>query len=136
MAVSRALELDLTSFTETNGVVTVFEEGTVPFQVRRAFLVAAKSGEVRGSHAHRRCLQLLVAVSGNITVITTDGRTETNYRLTSPTRGLLVPEMVWSTQIFSGPDPKMLVICDQMYDETDYIRNFAEFTSLIDLSSS
>ncbi len=132
----RAFEIELTCFTETNGTLTVFEEGTVPFQVRRAFLVAAKNGEVRGSHAHRRCLQLLVPISGSIAVITSDGKTETIHRLTSPSKGLVVPEMVWSTQIFSGHDPQLLVICDRMYDETDYIRNFAEFTSLIELSRS
>lgn len=127
---THAYALDLVSFSETNGTVTVFEEGTSPFPVRRVFLVEANSGEVRGAHAHRVCQQLLVAVSGEITVSATDGTTEAVHRLTNSTPGLIIPAMIWATQQYAGADAKLLVICDQLFDEADYIREFAEFTSL------
>ena len=127
-----AYELDLKSFHETNGTVTVFEEGVIPFPVRRVFLVEANSGEVRGAHAHRVCQQVLVAISGEITVTTTDGTTETIHHLTNSTPSLVIPAMIWATQEYAGSDARLLVICDQLFDEADYIRDFNEFTSLVE----
>ena len=109
----------------------MFEEGVIPFPVRRVFLVESSSGEIRGAHAHRTCKQLMVAVHGEITVTTTDGRTERTYDLTNPHTGLVIPAMIWATQQYEGADSKLLVICDQLFDEADYIRDFTEFTSLI-----
>ena len=123
--------LELVSFKDTNGTVTVFEEGTIPFPARRVFLVEANSGEVRGAHAHRVCQQLLVAISGKITVTTTDGLTDTIHHLTNSTTGLVIPAMIWATQQYVGAEARLLVICDQLFDEAEYIRDFAEFTSLV-----
>ena len=124
-------EFGLLSFSETNGTVTVFEEGTIPFAVSRVFLVEAKSGEIRGAHAHRKCQQLLVAISGEITVRVNDGLLETTHRLTNSGTGLVIPAMIWATQQYAGEDAKLLVICDQLFDEADYIRDFTEFTSQV-----
>ena len=131
-----AYELDLLSFREANGTITVFEEGTIPFPVRRVFLVEANSGEVRGAHAHRVCQQLLVALSGEIIVSTTDGTTETIHHLTRTTTGLVIPAMIWATQQYVGAEARLLVLCDLPFDETDYIRDVAEFTSLVERSIS
>ncbi|MCG3774020.1 MAG: TDP-4-oxo-6-deoxy-alpha-D-glucose-3,4-oxoisomerase [Nitrospira sp.] len=119
------------TFSDTNGTVTVFEEGTVPFPVRRVFYVEASGGKIRGAHAHRACQQLLVAISGEIIITVNDGITETIHQLTNSTKGLVIPAMVWASQQYEGADAKLLVICDQLFDETDYIRDFAEFTSLV-----
>ena len=122
--------LELRRFTEENGTVTVFEEGAIPFPVVRAFLVEANVGETRGDHAHRRCQQLLLAVSGGVTVISTNGQTERVHQLTNSGTGLVVPAMIWATQKYIEPNSQLLVICDQIFDEEDYIRDFEEFTSL------
>ena len=129
-------EIELTAIRESNGTVTVFEEGTIPFSVRRVFLVVASNGEVRGAHAHRVCKQLLVAINGEITVTTTDGVTESIHLLSNSTPGLVIPAMIWATQQYTGADARLLVICDQLFDEADYIRDFAEFTSLVGQSIS
>lgn len=38
--------------------------------------------------------------------------------------------MIWATQRYTEPDSQLLVICDQNFDEVDYIRDFEEFMSL------
>lgn len=128
--VSHAYELNLVNYREANGSITVFEEGSIPFPVRRAFLVEASMGEMRGDHAHRVCQQLLVAVSGEITITATDGKTETTHHLTKSSSGLVIPAMVWATQNYISPGSRLLVICDQLFDEADYIRDYAEFISM------
>ncbi len=122
--------LELQKFRESNGTVTVFEEGTIPFPAIRAFLVEARVGETRGAHAHRVCQQLLVAVSGGITVTSTNGKIENVHHLTNSGAGLVIPSMIWATQKYTEPNSQLLVICDQIFDEQDYIREFAEFASL------
>ena len=128
---SYAYDLELLSFCEANGTVTVFEEGTIPFPARRTFLVEANVGETRGAHAHRVCQQLLVAISGEITVRVNNGTTESVHYLTNSTPGLVIPAMIWATQQYTGAEARLLVICDQLFDEGDYIRDFAEYISLV-----
>lgn len=133
---SHAYEVDLLQFREPNGSVTVFEEGSIPFPVRRAFLVEANMGEIRGDHAHRECQQLLVAVNGKITIKATDGKTERTYQLTNSSSGLVIPALVWATQYYNSPESRLLVICDQLFTESDYIRDYAEFVSIVEGSFS
>ena len=51
-------EIPLSIHNEANGSVVIFEEGTVPFPVRRTFVVFAEAGQLRGGHAHRTCTQI------------------------------------------------------------------------------
>jgi hypothetical protein len=129
---SHGYEVKLVQFREPNGSITVFEDGSIPFPVRRAFLVEANMGEIRGDHAHRECQQLLVAVNGEITIKVTDGKTERIYRLTNSTSGLVIPALVWATQYYDSPESRLLVICDQVFDESDYIRDYTEFVSIVE----
>ncbi len=131
-----AYEFDLLHFREANGSITVFEEGSIPFPVRRTFLVEASAGEMRGDHAHRVCQQLLVAVSGEITIKATEGKTETTHHLTNSTSGLVIPAMVWATQHYLSSESRLLVICDQLFDESDYIRDYSEFISIVEAVGS
>ena len=42
----------------------------LPFQVKRVFyLYDIPSGQSRGAHAHKKCMQLLVSVSGSFNVL-------------------------------------------------------------------
>ena len=129
-----AYEINLRRFHETNGSVTVFEEGSIPFPVRRTFLVEAEIGESRGYHAHKVCQQLLVAVHGEITIYTTNGLTESAHHLTNSNYGLVIPALVWATQHYVAPESRLLVVCDQLFDETDYIRDYEVFMTSVKAS--
>lgn len=127
--------IDLKSIHEPNGHLTVLEEGTIPFPVRRAFFVTAGAGEIRGAHAHRLCQQLLVPITGETVVRVTDGKTKAVHKLTDSQIGLVIPALIWATQEYVGQESTLLVICDQLFDECDYIRDFDEFVRLtIELS--
>ncbi len=116
---------------EDNGSVTVFEEGTVPFPVRRAFLVSASDGHSRGSHAHRECWQALFVTSGCVTVETTSNNGVELFQLNVNSHGLVIPPMTWATQTYTGIDSTLLVTCSHLFSERDYIRNFSEFQAVI-----
>jgi len=114
-----------------NGVLTVYpaaDPAGVPFAIARVFTIAGvEPGGVRGRHAHRRCAQLVACVSGQVTVLVTDGRESGEITLASATDGLAVPPGVWTTLTFAGESTVVAVFCDQPFDEGDYIRDWDEF---------
>jgi hypothetical protein len=86
---------------------------------------------MRGQHAHRECSQFLMAPTGKIEVAVTDGDRIQEYRLDTPIVGLLVPPLVWASELFASVTSSLLVLCDREYDEADYIRDWDEYLDLM-----
>ena len=63
--------IELPKITDPRGNLTVAEAfKDVPFDIHRAYWVYdVPGGESRGGHAHKRLLQLVVAMSGSFTVL-------------------------------------------------------------------
>jgi UDP-2-acetamido-3-amino-2,3-dideoxy-glucuronate N-acetyltransferase len=119
------------TFRESNGTLRVYERSTIGFKAARTFLVHGSPDSLRGGHAHRACCQLLVAVSGRITVAF-EGKTGAgNSTLSTPDVALLLPPMTWATQHFHDADSILMVICDQEYDESDYIRDYGQYGRIV-----
>lgn len=121
--------IDLQNIHDEGSLLVVGECGRhIPFPVRRMFAVTAVSpGERRGHHAHRQLNQMLICMSGSIDVVTDDGHERRTYRLDHLSRGLHVPPGIWAEQTYEGPGTVLLVLCDQPYDEADYIREYDQF---------
>jgi len=127
----RVQEIPLLIHSEENGAVAIFEEGSVPFSIRRTFVVFAGSGQLRGAHAHRTCTQMLVVLQGSVDVTMYDGQEVTSSLLSRLSHGLVIPPMTWATQEYLTDDSTLLVLCDQLFDEDDYIRDRGEFLKAI-----
>ena len=110
------------------GILRVFESKEIPFKVERTFTVVnALEGSKRGEHAHKKCLQLLCCVSGEVELICDNGIEKTTNILTPKNEAILVPNGVWAEQNYLKDNSVLLVFCNQPYDEDDYIRNYSEF---------
>ena len=100
----------------------------LPFSPKRYFLVFdIGGGTVRGGHAHRRCSQFLVAVSGIVVVTTDDGAERQEHRLDRPELGLHVPAGIWAEQHYLSNDLKLLVLASEAYDPEEYILDYEDF---------
>lgn len=119
------------TFVDNNGVLCVYEEGALPFALKRVFTVTAKYGDVRGDHAHKECSQLLVCVSGQIRVTCDDGSVVEEYVCGSGEEGLLIPPGIWARQEYLGDNVVLMVFCDRVYEEEDYIRDYNDFKSFV-----
>ena len=117
---------------EENGSLTVFEQGGVPFEVKRVFVVEAPVGQTRGQHAHRTCQQFLWVITGRVSVEVDAGRAEFRYELEPNGDGLLIPPLMWARQTYLLPLTRLLVACDQRFSEDDYIRDHQTFLNLIE----
>ena len=116
---------------ETGGLCVV--EGLIDttFDIQRVFSVSAKAGEVRGDHAHKKCSQFMVCVSGSIEVTCDNGLKETTYQLNNPSIGLNIPNGIWTKEKYLTDNSVLMVLCDRYYEEDDYIHNYNDFKSYI-----
>lgn len=114
---------------DLRGALSFGEIGNqLPFTPKRYFIVFdVPSQEVRGEHAHRRLHQFLVCVKGSCAVVVDNGQYRDEIKLDSPSTGLHIPPMIWATQYKYSPDAVLLVLASDVYDASDYIRNYDEF---------
>ena len=97
------------------------------FTVRRVFAVRAREVSERGRHAHKQCKQLMVCLTGRCNVMVDDGKNRKSVVLARPQDALYIPASIWAEQSYREPGTILMVLCDQLYDETDYIRDYDEF---------
>lgn len=114
---------------DERGSLVALEAGkSVPFEIKRVYyLFATKDGVSRGFHAHKKLQQMAVCVAGKCRMVLDDGQTREEAWLDSPTKGLLVNDLVWHEMHDFSSDCVMLVLASEHYDESDYLRNYAEF---------
>ena len=117
---------------DDRGVLSFAEVGAqLPFPVMRYFLIYdVRQHAARGEHAHRTLHQYMVCVHGACTLLLDDGEIRDAVELRSPSIGVHVGPMVWVTQYRASPDAVLLVLASDVYDEADYIRDYAEFQRL------
>jgi UDP-2-acetamido-3-amino-2,3-dideoxy-glucuronate N-acetyltransferase len=124
--------LELPLVRESRGSLSYAEYGQhLPFLPKRYFIVFdVPGGQARGGHAHRAVSQFLVCVRGSCRVDVDDGRQRDSVLLESPSRGLLIPPLIWATQRDHSADAVLLVLSSENYDPAEYIRDYGEFRRL------
>ena len=120
------------------GNLTVAEFGeTLPFLPKRFFVTyGIPSDQVRGEHAHHLCSQFLVCTHGECHLLVDDGVHCEEFCLNRPTLGVLVPPMIWASEHLHSADSTLLVLASHPYDPADYIRDYAEYLTMIGNNSS
>ncbi len=115
---------------ERSGALTALESfKDLPFEINRVFyLYDIPGGENRGGHAHKLCHQLLIAASGAFDAKIDDGMRSQVIRLDRPYCGVYVPPGIWAEELNFSSGSICLVLASHAYDESDYIRDYSEFT--------
>lgn len=129
---SRPRLVQLTEITHDSGNITVVEEGShSPFPFRRVYYLHGLQPESeRGSHAHLKLRQLMIAITGKFEVSLTGPTWKETFLLGSPNQALVVPPMTWRDLSGFSEGAICLVLASEVYDESDYIRDYEEFLSL------
>lgn len=109
-------------------LIALEKEHNLPFDVKRVYYIfGTKPGIVRGLHAHRKLKQLLIAVTGSVTVKCEYNGQKKEYTLSRPDEGLLIEGLVWREMRDFSPDCVLIVLADEYYSENDYIRDYQVF---------
>jgi dTDP-4-dehydrorhamnose 3,5-epimerase-like enzyme len=121
--------VDVPALRDELGALGVVEKDSpFPFPMKRVyFLYDVPADAVRGSHAHKKLNQLIVAVAGSFRVQLDDGTTTTEFELSSPDHGLTVPPGYWRTLSHFTPGSVALVFASEEYQPEDYIRDYDDF---------
>jgi hypothetical protein len=124
--------IQLEKFSDPKGALTPIEaERHVPFAIRRVFyFYDVPVAERRGAHAHRRQHQVITCLAGGFDVILDDGSRRQSLRLFEPWRALHVPPLLWMEQVNFDGSTIGLVLASEAFDETDYIRDYAEYRKI------
>lgn len=125
--------IDLPKMFDPRGNLTVAEQfKNVPFGIKRVYWVYdVPGGESRGGHAHKECKEFIIAVSGSFHVTLDDGTDKKSYLLNHQYQGLLVETGIWRTLDDFSSGAVCLVLASELYDESDYIRDYDEFLEYV-----
>lgn len=128
--------LGVTSKGDERGQLVALEyENDIPFEIKRVYyLTGTKEGVPRGFHAHKELLQVAVCVSGRCLMKLDDGVSKEEVWLDAPDKAIIIDRMVWHEMHDFSPDCVLLVLASDIYDESDYLRDYPVFMSLINNS--
>jgi len=120
--------IDIPEISDPRGNLAVIEKDVVPFEIKRVYyLYDVPSDAYRGGHAHKKQLELLIALSGSFDVVLDDAKNKSKVMLNKPNRGLLIPTGIWRELDGFSSGAVCLVLASDEFDENDYIRNYDEF---------
>ena len=109
-------------------LVSMDIDTTVPFKVKRVYYIYNNLAALsRGFHAHKKLDQVMIAISGRCKVILDNAIKREEIWLESPYRGLLIKNMTWREMHNFSSDCILLLLASDIYDETDYIRDYKKF---------
>lgn len=120
--------ISLPKIEDLRGNIAVIENEAIPFEIKRVYyLFDVPSSARRGGHAHKELWELLIPLSGSFDVGLNDGSQTKTVTLNKPDKGLLIRSGIWRELENFSSGSVCLVIASEVFDESDYIRDFDDF---------
>ncbi|WP_010522320.1 sugar 3,4-ketoisomerase [Aquimarina agarivorans] len=122
------IELKKIEGQDARGSLSVIEKNVIPFESKRVYyLYDVPSDAKRGGHAHKELYQFLIPLCGSFDVVLNDGYSKKTFTLNKPNKGLLICPGIWRELENFSSGAVCLVLASEVYDESDYIRDFMAF---------
>ena len=113
---------------ERGSLIAVENNKEIPFKIKRIYYIFNTQKNVsRGFHAHKKLKQVAICVKGKCRIVLDDGKNQESVWLDSPEKGLLIQDLTWREMHDFSNDCVLLVLASELYNESDYIRNYDEF---------
>lgn len=119
--------IDFPSLGDDRGSLVALEgnKKSIPFEIKRVYYIyGTKKGVARGFHAHKKLKQVAICLSGSCRFVMDNGIDKAEVNLDSPLQGLLIDTMQWHEMYDFSSDCILLVLASDVYDESDYIRDY------------
>lgn len=122
---------------DERGMLVALEEmKDIPFRIRRVYYMYDTLRDVtRGKHAHKNLQQILFCVNGSCKVMLDNGHERKTVLLEKPYEGLYVPSNMWREMYDFAPGTVLMVLASELYDESDYIRDYDTFLRYVGINS-
>lgn len=116
---------------QRGGLVAIESNQSIPFEIKRLYYIFNTNHQPRGFHAHINLKQIAFCIQGSCKMLMDSGKEKQEVVLCQPNQGLKIPPMVWHEMHDFSEDCVLLVLASEHYDETDYIRSYDEFLSVV-----
>ena len=104
----------------------------IPFEIKRVYyMYETGEGVRRGFHAHKSLEQILICIHGTCKILLDNGFEKKIVPLEKPYEGLYISNDMWREMYDFSPDAVLLVLASELYDESDYIRDYDEFIKMV-----
>jgi UDP-2-acetamido-3-amino-2,3-dideoxy-glucuronate N-acetyltransferase len=103
------------------------------FSIKRTFFINFEKSKItRGKHAHKRCSQFIICISGKIKIKTINAKlNKKNYILSDLNKGIYIKPLVWVEIASEVKNSSIVCFADRKYEKLDYINNFTNFKKMI-----
>ena len=104
----------------------------IPFDIKRVYyMYDTTPGVTRGKHAHKCLQQILICVHGSCKILLDNGFEKEVVILDKPNEGLYISNDLWREMYDFTPDAVLMVLASELYDESDYIRDYDQFLAYV-----
>ena len=115
---------------ERGKLVSLESLKNLPFAIKRVYYMFDTSPDLpRGFHAHKELEQLVIAIDGEF--VLDDGKNKESVWLNRPDVGLYIGKNMWREMRNFSYGCKLMILASDYYDESEYIRDYAEFLDII-----
>jgi len=99
-----------------------------PFTPKRFYYIYDSNPAARrGEHSHWKEQEVILALSGDVTVLVDDGCRRAEYRLDRPDVALYIPPLVWHEVFGFSAGAVCAVFASQAYNKEDYCLDYQQF---------
>ena len=75
---------------------------------------------------------MLICVHGSCKILLDNGMEKEDVLLDNPNKGLFIDSAVWREMFDFSEDAVLMVLASELYDESDYIRNYDDFKKYVE----
>ena len=122
-------KIKIKSFKSVSGkLIPISFNKKFPFSIKRIFFLYGIKNKIRGDHAHKKCSQLFMTLSGKIilNIRTPDSKKSITIGKNSK-YAILVPPKYWVSVKFVKKNSIIMVMTNRYYEFKDYIETFSEY---------
>jgi dTDP-4-dehydrorhamnose 3,5-epimerase-like enzyme len=130
--------INLPKIEDLRGNLTfIEEENHIPFKIMRVYWIYdVPGGQIRGGHAFKNQVEMIVALSGSFDVVVNDGHEEQRYQMNRSYYGLYIPNGLWRHMENFSTNSVALVLSSTLFSESDYIRDFERYIEYINTKAN
>lgn len=132
MSIDDVSIIELPRFLDGRGNLSFAEQNHhIPFEIRRAYWIYdVPGGEKRGGHAFFKNQEVIIALSGSFDMVVNDGVVSKKFSLNRSYYALYIPNGLWRTMENFSTNSVALEFGSELYDASDYIRDYDVFLKL------
>lgn len=125
--------ISLPTRVDHRGELTIVEAlNNIKFDIKRVYYLKNLERDTpRGFHAHHKLEQVAVCISGSCEMLFDNGEVKETITMCSSSTGVFIPPMIWHEMFNFSEDCIFLVFSSDVYDESDYIRNYQDFLKVV-----